>query len=878
MTGACATMKTERKLTKPFPIAARFVLLIALAGGLLSLGLPKAAGQQLSRKPFGDSLSRYHSERKRTYHLEHIVLRVTLDEKNKSVSGTSELTVRPLSEALDTLDVDSAELKILSATEPDGTKLPFDQIEQKLRIHLPAPAGPNDEITVTIAFSGNPRKGLYFIAPDRSYPDKPVQIWSQGEVDDSHFWFPVYDYPNDRATSEGYYTVNADYTVISNGRLIGVEEHPETHTKTYHWKQEIPHSTYLTSVVVGKFEKYTDQLGQLPVEYYVPPGTGRDTTMRSFRETPAAIRFYAEKIGIPYPYPKYAQVAVHDFIFGGMENISATTLTDRTLHDEASEPQSDSVDLVTHELAHQWFGDLLTCADWAHIWLNEGFATFWSDVYREHRFGEQDYRYSLYQQANRYLEEDRQRYRRPMVDAYYTDPLDLFDRTTYEKGALVLDMLRYILGDEKFFAAINHYAQANREKTVVTDDLRKAMEESTGEDLKWFFDEWTAKAGYPEFEISQQWDERSKVLHLEIAQKQTLDELTPLFRMPADVELTTQAGRVQKRIQISRAREQFDFPLDGKPLMVRFDPDHRLLDTVKFPKTTSELIYQLEHDASVTGQVWASQQLAQEENEPKEEIPEIVSALRNVLHGNTFWGVRQAAAESLAKIRTEKARDALAEALRDGDGRVRQAAVRALGAFDKDARAAKLVRNVYASDRDPIVAAEAALSIARMHAKGAREFLLQALRRDSNQDVIRRYALRGVGDLGDSQDWELVASWTEYGRPQETRLAAIRSILKLGGEQDERTAMKLIALLNDPDFFVKEQVISALGEGNFQQARAALGKVAQTEPDSRVRRSARIALERLAASSPGDSQVFGRPLPPSGLPAAASRNAVAAFR
>jgi aminopeptidase N len=176
-----------------------------------------------------------------------------------------------------------------------------------------------------------------------------------------------------------------------------------------------------------------------------------------------------------------------------MENISATTLTDRTLHDAGSEPQVNSVDLITHELSHQWFGDLLTCADWSHIWLNEGFATFWADAYLEHRFGQTEYRYSMYQHMQKYLEEDRLRYRRPMVTAYYTDPLDLFDRTTYEKGAVVLDMLRYVIGDDKFFKAISNYAKAHIQGTVVTDDLRKAAEETSGQDLGWFFEEWRSR-------------------------------------------------------------------------------------------------------------------------------------------------------------------------------------------------------------------------------------------------------------------------------------------------------------------------------------------------------------------------------------------------
>ncbi|MBI2817661.1 MAG: HEAT repeat domain-containing protein [Acidobacteria bacterium] len=812
-----------------------------------SLSATPLAGQQVSRKPFGDSLSRYHQERRRTYDLEHILLNLTLDERQKTVSGSTTLTLRPLNPGLEAVEIDSAELKIRSITQPDGSHLNWQENDGKLHIHLPAPADPSDTITLTIAFDGKPRKGLYFIGPDAAddaaYPDKPVQIWSQGEVEDSHYWFPIYDYPNDKATSEGYYTVNADYMVISNGRLIGVEEHPAERTKTYHWKQEVPHSTYLTSVVVGKFEKYVERAGDLPVEYYVPPGTGRERALRSFRETPHAIRFFSEKIGIPYPYPKYAQVAVRDFVFGGMENISATTLTDRTLHDDSSEPQINSVDLVTHELAHQWFGDLLTCANWDHIWLNEGFATYWADLYREYRFGEQEYRYSLFKAEARYLEEDRQRYRRPMVTSYYTDPLDLFDRTTYEKGALVLDMLRYVLDDEKFFATMTHYAKAHQAGNVTTDDLRKAAEEVSGRDMGWFFTQWTTKAGYPELEITQQWNESTRTVHLVVEQKQLLDEQTPLFRMPVDVEFITSAGRSRRRIEFAHPRDEFDFPLDSQPLITRFDPEHRILATMRFPKTVAELIYQLKNDPSVVGRVWAIDQLVQ-----TEKSGEIVPALRQTLVGDSFWGVREAAAKGLAEIKTVAAREALAEALHDRDARVRQASIRALGSFRKDGKAAKIAAAALNKDRNTFVAAEAALAIGKIQAKDAKKMLRQAVNRSSDQDVVRRFSLRGLGELGDKKEWDTVVPWITYSKYPETRMAAVDALLKLGDHQDSRTAAKLIALVDDPDFYVKQYAIYALAEGNFQQGRAVLIKSAQTALDSRVRRSARIALERLAPS------------------------------
>ena len=838
----------------------------ALLGIFLGLALCPAGWSQyfpVARRPFGDSFAKEHPERTRTYDLEHILLKLRLDERIQSVAGTSTLELRPLHSGLDTVEVDSAELRIHSVTLPDGKELPFDQAGERLRIHLLRPAEPDDLLTLTIAYDGKPRKGLYFFQPDRSYPDRQAQIWSQGEMDDSHYWFPVYDFPNDRTTTEGFYTVNSDFTVISNGRLVGVAEDKVLRTKTYHWKQEVSHSTYLVSVIAGRFEKYTGRSGDVPLEYYVPPGTGRGKAMRSFSETPAAMRFFEDRIGLPYPYEKYSQTMVQEFTFGGMENISATTLTDRTLHEAASEPQSSSVDLVTHELAHQWFGDLVTCRDWAHLWLNEGFATFWAAVYRGHRFGRDEYLNEVREDRERYLAEDRQRYRRPLVTSYYSDPVDLFDRTTYQKGFMVLDMLRHLLGDEPFFQAIAHYAATYQNQTVVTDDLRKAVEESSGKDLGWFFEQWVYKAGYPELSVAQEWDEAAKQVRLIVQQTQALDEMTPLFRMPVDVEFTT--GRMKKtvRMEISREREEYTYELDAQPLMTRFDPDGRVLMTVQFEKPVAELLYQLEHDPSIVGRIWAAGQLASASGDRAA----IARALRERLLRDSFWAVKQAAARALGEMKTDEAREALEAGLKDRNPRIRQAAVRALGGFFRDGQADRLVRKLYDSDRSPVTAAEAAYAVGRIQGRGAREFLEKALRRDSDQDVIRRFALAGLRDLGEKRGWDVAARWAEYGNPTQTRIVAIEAFSRLG-TREEKTADLLIKLLEDPNVFIRQRAIRALGEGRFQKARAALNRIAQTEVHSETKRTIQRALERLGGA-PVRAGRFSFPMPssmPAGMP------------
>jgi aminopeptidase N len=515
-------------------------------------------------------------------------------------------------------------------------------------------------------------------------------------------------------------------------------------------------------------------------------------------------------------------------------------VTDRTLHEAASEPQSSSVDLVTHELAHQWFGDLVTCQDWSHLWLNEGFATFWAAVYREHRYGRDEYLNEVREDRERYLDEDRQRYRRPLVTSYYSDPVDLFDRTTYQKGFMVLDMLRYVLGDEPFFRAIAHYAAAYRNQTVVTDDLRKAVEESSGKELGWFFEQWVYKAGYPELSVSQEWDEAAKQVRLIVQQTQARDAMTPLFRMPVDVEFTTPGGKRTVRLEISREREEYSYELDAQPLMTRFDPDGRVLMTVQFYKPAAELLYQLEQDPSIVGRIWAAGQLASASGDRSA----IVRALQERLLRDSFWAVKEAAAAALGEMRTEQAREALETALKDKNPRIRQAVVRALGGFFRDEQADRLVRKLYNSERNPVTAAEAAYAVGKIQGRGAREFLEKALRRDSDQDVIRRFALAGLRDLGEKRVWDVAARWAEYGNPTQTRIVAIEAFSRLG-TREEKTADLLIKLLDDPNVFIRQRSIRALGEGGFQKAREALNRIARTEVHSETKRAIQRALESL---------------------------------
>ena len=360
--------------------------------------------------------------------IRHIRLDLAIDLSRKSLDGRCSITLAPYGDQATSVELDCVDLTIAGVAGQARGKLPYEILKEKLRIRFPSPIKEGEEEILLIDYCvTEPVKGLYFVEPDEAYPGKPVQVWSQNEDEDARYWFPCFDAPHEKSTTEMVVTVPQGFVALSNGKLLGVEDHPQDHRRTYHWLQEVPHTTYLVSLVVGQFSEVEKTVDGLPVIHYVPHGREEDGE-RSFGKTPDMIRFFSEKIGVPYPYAKYAQVTVSDFIFGGMENTSMTTLTDLTLHDTRAHLDFSSDGLVAHELAHQWFGNLLTCRHWSDAWLNEGFATYFDALFKEHDRGENEFRYEMHRMAEEYFKEDRERHRRPVVTRLFRQPVDLFDQ------------------------------------------------------------------------------------------------------------------------------------------------------------------------------------------------------------------------------------------------------------------------------------------------------------------------------------------------------------------------------------------------------------------------------------------------------------------
>src|SRR5271167_919958 len=788
--------------------------------------------------------------RDRAANIDHIKLEVALDFDAKKISGTATHRLSAIAGPLERLEFDAAELEI-RAVRAGGEPATFETADGKLRIALPRALGAGEEIEIAIDYAGQPRRGLYFVGPDAGYPNKPRQAWTQGEDEDSRYWFPCYDYPNERTTSEVIATVPEKFTAISNGALIGTSSNAAAKSRTFHWRHDVPHSSYLITLAAGEFTLIEERAGSVPVTYYVAPGR-EDDARRAFGNTPKMIQFFERAIGVPYPYAKYAQVAVSDFIFGGMENTSATTQTDSTLHDARAHLDFKSDGLVAHELAHQWWGDLLTCRDWAHAWLNEGFATYFEALWCEENLGADEFAWNVRQDREGYLDEDSNRYRRPIVCNRYRVPIELFDRHLYEKGSLVLHMLRRLTGDDLFFKSLNLYCTRHRGGNVITQDLQRAFEDTTGRNLDFFFDQWVYKEGHPEIEVSSSFDDKKKLLSVTVKQThKTGDTIANAFSFPVTIALMDAEGReTRHRVELKEREQGFTFVADKAPKAVRFDPEHDILKTLKHKRGREALETELRHATEAIGRAAAARELGTEGSR------QATAALREAMLADKFWGVQADAATALGTIRTTAALDALLEGLKLPHPKARRAIVRALGNFRGDTRAASALADIVgAGDESYFVEAEAVLALGKTRDDRAFAHLSEALKRDSYLEVIRTHAIAGMAELRDERAIDVARGFSAYGRPPRARVAAVGTLARFAALRDDRRIeiLDYIApLVDDHEFMMRMRLPSALAEVGDPRALPALHRLADRDLDGRIQRHANDAI---ASISEGRSRI-----------------------
>ena len=768
----------------------------------------------------------YQWPRSHNYDVQDYRIELSFDWAKQSVAGETTIKFQPFESNVNEIEVDAGDMSIKSVKLAGGAPLKYRYVDnEKLYVALDRNYPVGADVSITIGYAATPKQGLTFITPTETDPTRPYQIWSQGEARTNHYWFPCYDYPNDKATSELVATVGEKFQVISNGSLISVKPNSSAKTKTWDWKMDRPFSSYLVSIIVGQYEEVRGEFKGKPVISYVYPGQAEDGRV-SFSKLAQMVAFFSQKTGYDYPYAKYVQTMVRDF-GGAMENITATTMTDTAVHDKRAALDISSDDISSHELAHQWFGDLLTCRHWGEVWLNESFATFFEALWNEHDKGKDDFLYEMYRNQQGYFQAWNQGIRRPIVTTRYSDPDAVFDAYAYPRGGAVLSMLRFVLGEELFWKAIHHYVKKYQWQNVETSDLITAIEEATGENLAWFFDEWVYRMGHPEFEITSNYD-GAKMLKLTVKQTQKLDDKRPwfaspeFFTTPVDIAITTAAGEKIHRVWIDKPEKEFTFEVDSKPLIVNFDRGNYIIKQVKFGRSDEELAYQLTHDADVMGRVLAAIALNSHPGDA------VTKALSQAATGDGFWGVRVEAVRAMAGLKTDATRAALVDAAKDKDSRVRREAIRALGAF-KDPKLADLFAKIINSDPSYFAIAEAARALGQTGAPHAFDVLTDAMKLESWQGTIRAGVLGGLAATGTARALEAGLKYASPGNQTGVRSAAFQ-VLAQAGKGNDRALEALVSALKEKSTQIKFNALQALGRLGDQRAIPALEEL-RNSPD-----------------------------------------------
>jgi aminopeptidase N len=805
--------------------------------------------------------------------VEHIFLDLSLDISNKSYHGTCSITLTPIRNGIDRLILDAVNLSIESV-QVDGDPQKFEYDGKQLSIYLSIQTEMNKQVAIAIVYSvEKPQRGLYFIDADKHYPKKPTQVWTQGEDEDSRFWFPCFDYPGQLSTSEIRLRVPKPLIAISNGELISTEE--DGNDKIFHWLQKQVHPTYLMTLAVGDFAEIRDEWNGIPVTYYVEKGREEDAK-RSMGKTPQMIEFLSEQYGYPYPFPKYAQVCVDDFIFGGMENTSATLLTDRCLLDErAALDNRNTESLVVHELAHQWFGDLVVIKHWSHAWIKEGMASYSEVMWTEREYGAQEAAYYRLLEARSYLAEDSGRYRRPMVTHVYREAIELYDRHIYEKGSCVYHMIRSELGEDLFWKAIQTFVRDNAHKTVETVDLLRAIEKATGRNLLFLFDQYVYRGGHPDFKVVYSWDGDANLAKVTITQTQAVSENNGSSNSLFDLRIPIGFGCVKEEdkrdktpylktftVRVNEREQSFYFPLEEKPQFISFDVGNNFLKTVSLEYPVPELKTQLEFDPNPISRIYAAEALA------KKGSLEALKALSEALVKEAFWGVRAEVAKQIAEIKLEQAFDALIVGLKDKDARVRRAVVEALGEI-KIADSYKALKDLLEKgDSSYYVESATARSVGAIGTASAslkiKEDkvikLLKSVLEDKAgwNEVVRSGAIAGLSELKTSEGaLNLILEYTKQGVSQPLRLAAIRSLGKISVGQTatnlERILERLTEISRETFFLTELAVVAALGQMETPKAIVLLQAVADRTPDGRVRRYAEEEISKVQKNVGSDN-------------------------
>lgn len=714
----------------------------------------------------------------RDYDLLNVEWHVTLDFDHAGLTGDVTNTIRPLQSGLAVARFDFGPADI-SAITVNGKDATYHRDGEGLFVDLGGPE-PVKPIKVEVRYSMHPTAGAYFIPGSRAFPGHTPVAYTQGEMEDNRYWIPTYDFPDNKATTDGYITVPAGYKVLSNGRLVS--DKVDGTLETWHWKQDLPMSTYLISFVAGPYDVGHDHWGKMDVSYWVPEGL-LDWGKAAFGGTDKLIDFYSKITGFKYPWAKFAQTAVPDFMFGGMENTSAVTQTIGALFPPSDAPVENSSGLVAHELAHQWFGDTVTCADWSHAWLNEGFATFMPSFWVRESEGEDAFERSRYGTLQGGLQAHSFQ-KRPVVYSDYELPIDNFGGFIYAGGASRLFMLMDKLGEPAFWKGVNAYLEEYKFKPVTTDDFFHAMSKSSGVDLTTFEKQWLYTPAAPHVTMSI------------VDGKVALDQTEPYFDFDPWIWVLKDHKWNKTRVHIDGAHAVFDVgDLTGAAVLL--DPEGRDMMSV-----TSSLEYTPDQVMEIfkTGPAVTRDRFVRRlRNQPQD-------VLRDLASHETALPLK----ETLIGMLTLDSRDDLLGYAKDKDARIRLAAMRRLAGLERsgnDAAVEQLLNDAYANDpNDDIRNFAFGTQIGKDKTGSLADY---GWAKDSFRDSFRLDAL----------EW-----WSSHDK-EKCRTMCLLALDKPMNDPVRREAVRYLGDMRDKpgEHIVWDHLIAVVQEGSFATMETAMG-------------------------------------------------------
>ena len=786
----------------------------------------------------------------RSVDIEQFDLDVTPDFKNRRVAGTATFTFKPILKPLGQLRLDAHDLEISTVTG-SAEIAAWRNTDRALIVTFANPIAAGEQAKLTVTYEAEPKKGLYFRTPEMGYDPGDTHIWTQGESIEARHWFPCFDAPNEFFTSTMTCRVPEAMVVLSNGSKVSDAVDADSGLRVVKWSQDKPHVNYLITLVAGHFKRLEEKHGDLSMSFWTAPSDFANAA-NSFRYTKECMEYFEEEIGVPYPWAKYDQITVQDFHWGGMENTSQTTLNASTLFSSETENIRSSQGLMAHELAHQWFGDLVTCKDWSQLWLNEGFATYYTHLFAGHKDGINEMRYGLYRDRKSLT--GRGGDTTAMVNRKYNSPEEMFRKygfMSYSKGSWVLHMLRSQLGPELFRKSVKTYLERHKHGNVVTEDLRSIIEEISGQSFDRFFDQYVFHAHHPELKISYAWDEKTKLAKLSVKQEQKVDANVLLFHVKLPVRFTVDGQTIDRSLHVTKTSEDFYLRLAKAPEIVRIDPDVTLLAKLSFTPPTALLHAQLADESDALGRLQAVELMAKRKDKTTR------SKLKHALQNDSFYAVRIAASRVLRGIGGDDALAALTDSTGQPNAKVRQQVIGDIASQYKPEALAALKQSL-ANEKNPSIRARAIGGLPGHDDKAARALIDEALDSTSFRHQLADAAVSALRKQENPANLAKVRNALENDGTKFTSRGyanALGALGHLARNQKKKAATRkfLVDHVNNPKQRIALAAIGALGQLGDPKALAVLEKFTGGAENDPARKAAEQAIEKMrAARKPAD--------------------------